>query len=86
VERQEYDWGSRLEMEGTNMDGMVRMAGDDGKSAGYFTFRVISRESPAGSWIKPATQGRPITQGVVNASQKDVNELMDAAFRRDLGL
>jgi hypothetical protein len=62
------------------------MAGDDGKSAGYFTFRVISRESPAGSWIKPATQGRPITQGVVNASQKDVNELMDAAFRRDLGL
>jgi hypothetical protein len=86
VERQEYDWGSRLDMEGSNMDGMVRMKGHDGKAAGYFTFRVISRDSPAGSWIKPATQGKPITQGVVNATRKGVNELIDAAFRRDLGL
>jgi hypothetical protein len=86
VERQEYEWGDRLDMEGSNMDGMVRMKGHDGKSAGYFTFRVISRNSPAGSWIKPATQGKPITQGVVNATQKDVNELLDMAFRRDLGL
>jgi hypothetical protein len=86
VERQEYEWGSRLDMEESNMNGMVRMKGHDGKSAGYFTFRVISRDSPAGSWVKPATQGRPITQGVVDTSQKDVNELLDMAFRRDLGL
>jgi hypothetical protein len=86
VERQEYEWGSRLDMEDTDMDGMVRMHGDDRKTSGYFTFRVISKNSPAKSWIKPATKGKPITQGVVNATQADVNELLDKAFRRDLGV
>jgi hypothetical protein len=95
-------WGNRLNMKQIieaddgemdinqmfNMRGMVSMdtSSKNKKYSGYYTFRVISRESPAGSWIKPATQGRPITQGVVNASQKEVNKIMDAAFKRDLGV
>jgi hypothetical protein len=89
VVRQGVDWGDRLKGEEYgNTEGMIRskdIMGID-RSGGYFTFRVISRDSPAGSWIKPATQGKPITQGVVNATQNDVNELLDMAFRRDLGL
>jgi hypothetical protein len=88
VERKDYEkWGSRLSGEEFgNMNGMVNMRGADGKSAGYFTFRVISKDSPAGSWVKPATQGKPITQGVVNAGQGEINDVIDTAFRRDLGL
>jgi hypothetical protein len=94
----EKGWGERLSMEGSDMNGMSDMLGEDGKSAGYFTFRVISREKPAGwdkkphkksweeSWIKPATPARQITQGVVKATQEDVNNIIEAAVRRDLGL
>jgi hypothetical protein len=99
----EKAWGDRLSseqlgMEGSNMEGMSNMLGDDGKTAGYFTFRIISREKPEDwgrrphkksweeSWRKPATHGRPITQGVVNATQDDVNKLLEMAVRKDLGL
>jgi hypothetical protein len=94
----EKGWGDRLSMEGSDMNGMSNMLGEDGKSAGYFTFRVISREKPDGwdkkphkkswekSWIKPATPARQITQGVVKAAQEDVNHILEAAVRMDLGL
>jgi hypothetical protein len=98
VERREYVWGDRLTTdddtvmlglvdpeENKRMNGMTRMFGDDGKTAGYFTFRVISANSPKG-WIKPAMPPRPIRSAVINATQKDVAELFESAARRDLGL
>ncbi|GHU65060.1 hypothetical protein FACS189447_03320 [Spirochaetia bacterium] len=98
VERQEYSsgdgknsWGSTLGMGDSedvtpNMEGMSKMKGQGGKSAGYFTFRVISADSPAGSWIRPGMKPRPITEGVIGASKEIVNDLIDLALRRDLGI
>jgi hypothetical protein len=95
-------WGSRLKINQIieaddggininqmfNMSGMVRMdtSTKNKKYSGYYTFRVISAKGAPGSWIKPATPARHITDGVVRATHNDVNDLFDAAFRRDLGL
>jgi hypothetical protein len=95
-------WGSRLKINQIietddggmninqmfNMNGMVRMDAStkDKKYSGYYTFRVISSKSPPSSWIRPARSARHITDGVVRATEKDVNDIFDAAFRRDLGL
>jgi hypothetical protein len=109
VERNEYIWGARLSAgdamrgsaepeENSRMNGMVRMFGDDGKSAGYFTFRVISSKKPRNwdkkphktswerSWIIPATNPRPIRNAVVNAARKDVAALFESSAAKDLGL
>jgi hypothetical protein len=96
------NWGSRLNIKQIieaddggmninqmfNISGMVRMdtSTKNKKYSGYYTFRVISAKGTPGSWIKPATPARHITDGVVRATHNDVNDLFDAAFRRDLGL
>jgi hypothetical protein len=95
-------WGSRLNMKQIieaddggmnlnqmfNMDGMVSMdtSSKNKKYSGYYTFRVISKNGQPGSWIKPATPERHITEGVVRAAEEDVNVILDAAFKKDLGL
>jgi hypothetical protein len=95
-------WGSRLKINQIieaddgginlnqmfNMSGMVRMdtSTKNKKYSGYYTFRVISADGTPGSWIKPATPARHITDGVVRAVQEDVDNIFDAAFRRDIGL
>jgi hypothetical protein len=102
VGRAQYEWGKRLstarladvaDLDLTqifNMSNMVRAKDDTGKdrAAGYFTFRVIRKDGAAGSWIKPAMPARHITDGVVREVQEkgEVDDLLDAAFRRDLGL
>jgi hypothetical protein len=102
VDRWNYDkWGSRVMNLGSGllfndkgddithyMEGMVRMdtSTKDKKYSGYYTFRVISSKSPPSSWIRPARSARHITDGVVRAAQDDVNNFLDTAFRKDLGL
>jgi hypothetical protein len=95
-------WGSRLGMnqiiradDGSmsinnifNMNGMVSMdtSSINKKYSGYYTFRVISANSPPGSWIKPATPARNVTEGVKRAAQDDVSAIFESAFKKDLGL
>jgi hypothetical protein len=85
VERREYTWGDRLSGSDTdtdfgNAEGMVRM----NNGGGYFTFRVISADSPAGSWIRPAVPARAVTAAVVAHISETVNDLVQSGIMEDV--
>ncbi|GMO51915.1 MAG: hypothetical protein Pg6C_17010 [Treponemataceae bacterium] len=89
--RREYDWGDRLtgiDYVDPNLEGMAAM--DTGSSkkqhTGYFTFRVISADSPARSWIKPAMPARHVTQAVAKVTEEAISGMVESAVREDLGL
>ncbi|GHV80179.1 hypothetical protein AGMMS49944_19700 [Spirochaetia bacterium] len=67
-----------------DMVGMSSMLGQNGKAAGYLTFRVISAAPGATGWIKPAMKARPVTQAVASVSKETVEETLDGAIREDL--
>jgi hypothetical protein len=84
-------WGDRLASDmgediTDNMAGMSSMLGQNGKAAGYLTFRIISAAPGATGWIKPAMRARPVTRAVASVAQETVNEIIDSAVREDLGL
>lgn len=83
IRRQEYNWGDRLEDSG-NMNGMVKMASNN-KST-YFTFRIISANSPAGTWIKKAVPAIDVVNAVEKTTRPIVEKLLDAGIRQDLGI
>jgi hypothetical protein len=91
VGRAQYEWGSKLipgmaEGMTRDMEGMSNMEGQGGISAGYYTFRVISADSPAESWRLPGMKARHVTQGVVNVTQDLVNDLVDYGIKKDFDL
>jgi hypothetical protein len=101
VERHEYSgadgkggWGDYLKPGADdemtpNMEGMSSMVGQDGKAAGYFTFRVISAKQLVTrpfSWIKPAMPARPVTRAVAKNTEQAIGAMVDAAIMEDLGL
>ncbi len=99
VARREYNWGDRMSKKEAqaiaddgqnydNIDGMVAMdTGTDKKQySGYFTFRIISANSPARSWIKPAMAARPVTKAVVEHTEKEIEELINNAIREDMNV
>jgi hypothetical protein len=69
-----------------NMVGMSSMLGQNGKAAGYLTFRVISAASPSGSWIRPEVKPRHVETALADAGRQFINEIVDDALREDLGL
>jgi hypothetical protein len=84
-------WGVALtpdkeEAMSNNMAGMSRMLGQNGRSAGYLTFRVISAAPGTTGWIKPAMKARPVTRAVAAMAREPVNRAIDEAIREDLGL
>jgi len=93
VDRNVYRWGGRMseallrvtgasEAEVRRYRGMVRMNGA-GHTA-YLTFRAMSDLSPAGSWIRPAREGKHPAAQVAAHLQKVGQERLEAAFRADL--
>jgi hypothetical protein len=101
VGRAQHQWGSRLRgrdfagtiEQKTRMNGMVRFEnGYDNEGniskryGGYFTFRVISKNSPKDSWIKPATPARHVTRGVQEDTKKEITEMIDEALKADIKL
>lgn len=95
VKRAEYEgeegqenWGSMLRNVGGNMEGMSAMNADTAgkKSSTYFTFRVISAESPSGSWIKPATPAMHISQHVADNVRDIISEMVESGMKVDLGV
>lgn len=86
--RNTYDWGSRVKGAGGNLEGLVAMAGaPDSKGhrrSTYFTFRVISADSPAGAWIKPATKAMRIAEQTAAFMSDKVSKMVEAGFYADL--
>jgi hypothetical protein len=96
VERWTCTWGDRArgsDFAGTveqklYANGMVRFEqGEKGgkKYGGYFTFRIISANSPKNSWIKPATPPRNVTRRVQEYTEDTIEKMVDAAIMEDLG-
>lgn len=80
IERSDYDWGGRHDGDG-NTGGMVRMSG----GGGYFTFRVISAKSPAGSWIRKEQPAVDIEGGLKKAVTPAVEEMVRMGLEADFG-
>jgi hypothetical protein len=101
VGRGKYQWGKRLQgrdFKGTvqqkiRMNGMVRFEngfdknGEIGKRyGGYFTFRIISANSPANSWIKPAEPAYHVTRGVQEYTEDEIILMAEEGFKEDFSL
>jgi hypothetical protein len=101
VGRARYQWGSRLRgrdfagtiEQKTRMDGMVRFengpAADKSRGkryGGYFTFRIISANSPANSWKRKGMPARHVIRAVVDETREAIETMTESAIREDLGL
>jgi hypothetical protein len=74
-----------------NMEGMVRTTDSTGKdrSAGYFTFRVISAKqllTKPYSWIRPAEPAYHVTRGVKEYTEDEVAMTAREGLEKDFGL
>ena len=84
-------WGDSLDLDigdDANAAGMSSMVGQDGKAAGYFTFRVISAKqliTRPYSWIKPAMPARPVTRAVADVTRPTIDAMVETAIMEDLG-
>jgi hypothetical protein len=86
IERAEYDWGDRLEADG-NENGMVRMGSETrGGGSTYFTFRIISAKSPAGSWIRKEVPPVDFEGGLKEAVTPVVEEMIGYGLEADIGV
>lgn len=85
VERQEYDWGARINDEDAgNANGMVKMKSNTGST--YFTFRIISAKSPEGSWLRKEIPPIDVVSAVEKTTRKDVEDILQAGLEQDLGI
>lgn len=92
VERAEYDWGSRYEPQITNqmteeqkttaerLRGLVAFPGS------YMTFRIISENSPEGSWIHPGIKARHYLRDILNGNQEKIKSIIEESIKTDIGL
>ena len=75
IPRAGYNWGSRLKNAWhKNAEGMVRMKDEKNRST-YFTFRIISANSPAGSWIRKIPRVEPVD--IIAALKRDIEPAIE---------
>lgn len=90
VPRNTYSWGSRFMSTGLdNLESMVAMYSPSGTKEDrntYFTFRVISVNSPAVKWIQPARPGLHITEAVMRTMKPIMTEMLQSSVKQDLGV
>lgn len=83
IARAEYDWGERLNAEG-NAGGLVVM--NSSRHTAYTTFRVISADSPASSWIRKEVPANDVVSAVERAARPAVEAVIEEGLRSDLGM
>lgn len=82
IERASYNWGARLKNAWhKNAEGMVRMKDEKNRST-YFTFRIISANSPAGSWIRKIPKVEPID--IIAALKRDVEPAIEKFIEKGI--
>lgn len=89
IPRAGYKWGTRITNTGVeNLEGMVVMDVGTQKSvrSEYFTFRVISVNSPAHKWIQKARSAMHITRYVAENTQDIVKQIVTDGLKKDLGV
>jgi hypothetical protein len=85
IERSEYEWGDRISSDGP-ANGLVRFPDDTNGTNTFFTFRVISAASPAGSWIRPAVEPADVVGALERTARPAVEEMIEAGFKADFGV
>lgn len=60
---------------------MVRKTDESGKHTQYMTFRTVSTKSDPMSWWHPATQPNHIRDAVVDAVQREVEEIIQTGWK-----
>lgn len=85
VQRAEYDWGDRVKDDDAgNANGMVKMRSNTGST--YFTFRVISANSPQNAWVRKEVPPNDVVSAVERTSRKNVEDIVQAGLEQDLGI
>lgn len=87
IPRAEYSWKSRLKESQAWNDrsiGMVRMK--NGTKSTYFTFRIISANSPADSWWyrRKAEPGVDMMGALAKTVEENVNKIIERGIMADL--
>jgi len=91
VKRAEYSWGSKVQFpdvpENENLQGMVAMDQSTKKKnmTGFMTFRVVSVNSPAGSWWHPGIKARHYLENIVNEGKAVIGQVIQDGLARDFG-
>lgn len=91
------DWGSQVgrgmlsDIDGldySKSDGTPYVSGlsamNNKGQTNYMTFRVISADSPSGSWIHPGVKGRHVAQQTADKMEKEINEMIANGFLSDV--
>lgn len=85
IKRSEYDWGERINNEDFgNANGMVKMSANKGST--YFTFRVISANSPKDKWIRKEVPAIDVVSAIERTTKNDVENLLQKGLETDIGL
>ncbi len=86
INRAKYSWGTRFVFpdtdENKNLQGMVAMGPP--KQSQFMTFRVISVNSPVGSWLHPGIKARHYLKNIIDRGQDKIQEVINEALKKDL--
>ena len=77
---EDYTWRNGI------LAGMTRttQSGEGEKHSGYRTFRVITPNSPAGSWWHPGQDPNDVVGAVVNYVQPHIKQGLEQAVKKDV--
>jgi hypothetical protein len=86
VQRAEYSWGSRFDFPETdeykNLQGLVAMGSP--KQSQFMSFRVVSVNSPAASWLHPGIKARHNLENILKRGQEQIRTVIEEALAKDL--
>jgi len=87
VQRAQYSWGTPLQFpdieEYKNLQGLVVMGPK--KQSQFMTFRIVSVNSPEGSWMHPGIKARHYLENILNRGQEQMQTVIEDALKKDLG-